>query len=113
NYGLTILDENGKDVLVRSAGAEQVVALSLIGALKRLAARRRPVIMDTPFGRLDRQHRQNILRFVPTLADQVALLVHSGELDPERDLGAIKGKVSAELVIDHVGSARSVIADRK
>ena len=31
NYGLTILDKDGNTVEVRSAGAEQVVALSLIG----------------------------------------------------------------------------------
>lgn len=113
NYGLTILDMNNSEVPVRSAGAEQVVALSLIGALNRLASRRGPVIMDTPFGRLDRQHRENILRFIPTLADQVALLVHSGEIDPERDLEPVKGKVSAELDIIHIASGRSELRSRK
>ena len=54
--------------------------------------------MDTPFGRLDRQH-DNIMRFVPTLADQVALLVHSGEIDPARDLKPVEGKVTAEFEI--------------
>lgn len=112
NYGLTIVGGDGKDVPVRSAGAEQVVALSLIGALNRLAARRGPVIMDTPFGRLDRQHRENILKFVPTLADQVVLLVHSGEIDPERDLEPVKGKVSSEIEIEHIESARSALGER-
>lgn len=112
NYGLTIIDAKGREVAVRSAGAEQVVALSLIGALNRLAARRGPVIMDTPFGRLDRRHRENILRFVPTLADQVALLVHSGEIDPERDLEPVKGKVTAEVEILHGASARSELVEK-
>jgi DNA sulfur modification protein DndD len=112
NYGLTILDAEGREVPVRSAGAEQIVALSLIGALNRLAARRGPVIMDTPFGRLDRRHRENILRFVPTLADQVALLVHSGEIDPERDLEPVKGKITAEVEILHGESARSELVER-
>ena len=112
HYGLTILDEHGDAVPVRSAGAEQIVALSLIGALNRLAALRGPVIMDTPFGRLDRQHRENIMRFVPTLADQVALLVHSGEIDPDRDLEPIKGKITAEFEIHHGESSRSEIRTR-
>lgn len=112
HYGLTILDKQGKAVPVRSAGAEQIVALSLIGSLNRLAALRGPVIMDTPFGRLDRQHRQNIMRFVPTLADQVALLVHSGEIDPDRDLEPVKGKITAELEIHHGESSRSEIRTR-
>ncbi len=107
NYGLTIVDAEGTDVPVRSAGAEQVVALSLIGALNRLAARRGPVIMDTPFGRLDQKHRGKILRFLPTLADQVALLVHSGEIDPERDLSEIRSKVTSEFTIDHDSSTIS------
>lgn len=112
-YGLTILDKNKKAVPIRSAGAEQVVALSLIGALNKLAALRGPVIMDTPFGRLDRQHRDNIMRFVPTLADQVALLVHSGEIDPARDLKPVEGKVTAELEIHHHSSSRSEIRKRR
>ncbi len=107
NYGLSIVANTGDIVPVRSAGAEQIVALSLIGALNRLAAKRGPVIMDTPFGRLDRSHRENIMRFVPTLADQVALLVHSGEIDPERDLGPVKGKISGEYRIVHVESTKS------
>ena len=112
NYGLTILAANGDAVPVRSAGAEQVVALSLIGALNRLAAKRGPVIMDTPFGRLDRKHRENIMRFVPTLADQVALLVHSGEIDPERDLDPVRGHISAEYEIRHLESTKSKLEVR-
>jgi DNA sulfur modification protein DndD len=112
NYGLMIVGSNGEVVPVRSAGAEQVVALSLIGALNRLAAKRGPVIMDTPFGRLDRTHRENIMRFVPTLADQVALLVHSGELDPERDLAHVRAAVSAEFEIRHVESTKSELQVR-
>ncbi len=86
NYGLTILDANRIEIQVRSAGAEQVVALSLIGALNRNAVRRGPIIMDTPFGRLDPKHRENILKFIPTMAEQITLLVHGGEVDRDRDL---------------------------
>jgi len=89
NYGLVILRHDQIAVGQRSAGAEQIVALSLLGALNRLATKRGPVIMDTPFGRLDRTHRANILRFVPTMADQVVLLVHDGEIDRVRDLKEI------------------------
>lgn len=106
-YGLTILDKDSREVAVRSAGAEQVVALSLIGALNRLAIRKGPVIMDTPFGRLDTKHRANILRFVPTLAEQVVLLVHGGELDRERDLAEIADRIDEEYRIEHPTSGRS------
>ncbi len=108
-YGLTILDKDQREVTVRSAGAEQVVALSLIGALNRLAIKKGPVIMDTPFGRLDTKHRSNILRFVPTLAEQVVLLVHGGEIDRDRDLAQVAGRISREYRIDHPTSSRSEI----
>jgi DNA sulfur modification protein DndD len=108
-YGLTILDAKGKTVTVRSAGAEQVVALSLIGALNRLAIRKGPVIMDTPFGRLDVKHRANILRFVPALAEQVVLLVHGGEINRERDLTEVASMIDEEYRIDHLTSQRSML----
>jgi DNA sulfur modification protein DndD len=107
NYGLLILREDGADVDQRSAGAEQVVAMALLGALNRLATKRGPVIMDTPFGRLDRDHRENILRFLPTMADQVVLLVHDGEIDRTRDLASIEEKISAQFLIAHNTSTSS------
>jgi DNA sulfur modification protein DndD len=109
NYGLTILGPGGHAISVRSAGAEQIVALSLIGALNRLAAQKGPVVMDTPFGRLDRGHRANILRFVPTLGEQVILLVHGGEVDRETDLDDIASKVDREFEIVHPSPTTSFI----
>jgi len=109
NYGLSILRHDRVPVGQRSAGAEQVVALSLLGALNRMATKRGPVIMDTPFGRLDRSHRANIMRFVPTMADQVVLLVHDGEIDRVRDLKDIVAQVDAEYRIEHPSSTRSDI----
>lgn len=106
-YGLSIIDQTGTEVPVRSAGAEQVVALSLIGALNRNAVRRGPVVMDTPFGRLDPKHRANILTFIPEMADQVALLVHGGEIDRDRDLAVIQDKVDSEIQIVKESSRRS------
>jgi DNA sulfur modification protein DndD len=106
-YGLTIIREDGTPARQRSAGAEQVVALALLGALNSLAVMRGPVIMDTPLGRLDRGHRANILRFVSQMADQVVLLVHDGEVDPERDLAEIRGQIDAEYRIEHPDSATS------
>jgi len=107
HYGLTIIGADDREVEVRSAGAEQVVALSLIGALNRNAIRQGPIIMDTPFGRLDPKHRENILKFIPTMAEQVTLLVHGGEIDRSRDLEGIKDQIDKEYEINHPSSRRS------
>jgi len=95
-YGLEIVDEDERVITERSAGAEQVVALSLIGALNRSAVQEGPVVMDTPFGRLDVGHRANILQFVPSMSSQVILLVQSGEMDIERDLVHLEGKIGRQ-----------------
>lgn len=108
-YGLRILDSDGAEVPVRSAGAEQVVALSLIGALNRNAVKHGPVIMDTPFGRLDPSHRENILRLLPKLVDQVVLLVHGGEIDVDRDLQHVRDQIDAEFEIRKLSSHESEV----
>jgi DNA sulfur modification protein DndD len=99
NYGLTILDENGEEVPLRSAGAEQIVALSLIDGLSRTGRRSGPVVMDTPFGRLDPIHRKNILEYLPKNASQLILLVHEGEIDRKKDLNTLANRLGGEYEI--------------
>ena len=99
NYGLTILDEQGKAVPLRSAGAEQIVALSLIDGLSRTGRAAGPVVMDTPFGRLDPKHRANILNYLPKHASQLILLVHEGEINRTSDLREIAHRIGAEYEI--------------
>lgn len=111
SYGLEIIDSRGDVVAGRSAGQEQVVALALIAALNRNAQRRAPVIMDTPFGRLDPEHRTNILRFLSQLADQVFLLVHGGEVS-EADLGAIAGSIEEQFDLHRDDTDRTTILPR-
>lgn len=107
NYGLQIIDENGRDVAVRSAGAEQVVALSLIDGLNRTGRSAGPVIMDTPFGRLDQRHRNNILKYLPSVTSQFVLLVHGGEIRKETDLAVIADRIWATYEIEEISSTQS------
>lgn len=112
SYGLEIVDSRGDDVTGRSAGQEQVVALSLIAALNRNARSLAPVVMDTPFGRLDPEHRGNILRFLRSFAEQVFLLVHGGEVRDE-DLSIIAGQIQAELDLQRIDIDRTTIVPRR
>lgn len=84
NYGLEIVHEEGKIVTVRSAGFEHIVALSLIGALHNNAPLQGPVVMDSPFGRLDSEHERNIITYLPNLANQVMLFVFDKEINEQR-----------------------------
>lgn len=83
NYGLNIVLQDGTVVPGRSAGYEHVVALSLIGALHKNAPLQGPIIMDSPFGRLDPTHKRNIVSVLPSMANQVMLLVYTDEIDEQ------------------------------
>lgn len=109
NYGLTILDERAQEVPIRSAGAEQIVALSLIDGLAHAGRSAGPVVMDTPFGRLDKKHRANILAYLPTTTSQLVLFVHEGEVDKTTDLAELKSKIGCVYEIKEVSLRHSRI----
>jgi DNA sulfur modification protein DndD len=103
-YGLAIVTKSGA-VLdrgeIRSSGEEQTVALSLIGALNKCAKIDVPVFMDTPMGRLDEVISENVLRFIPNLADQVTLLVTGKELR-HGDEKFLEGKIMSDFTVKHI-----------
>ena len=65
--------------------------------------------MDTPFGRLDLLHRDNILSYLPTVTSQFVLLVHSGEIRRETDLAAIASRIGCAYEIGEISSTQSKI----
>ena len=99
SYGLTITHKDGSDIPIRSASAEHVVALSLVAALQNNAQLRGPIVIDSPFGRLDGGHRSHIVEVLPKMADQVVLLVYEEELPPDRARRALKGQLRAEWAL--------------
>jgi DNA sulfur modification protein DndD len=111
-YGLEIRDHLDRPVSVRSAGAEQIVALSLIDGLSHASGSAGVLVMDTPFGRLDLKHRAQVLSYLPRMAKQVVLLVHEGELSKERDLAFINDHVSGAYEIERVSATQSEILGR-
>jgi hypothetical protein len=96
SYGLTIVHRDVADIPVRSAGAEHVVALCLMGALQNNAPLRGPIVIDSPFGRLDRGHTRNIVRALPTMTKQIVLLVYEDELPPDLVRTELKSKLRSE-----------------
>lgn len=80
DYRVDLVGKRGPSMKT-SEGGRQLIALSLIGALKRAAVRGGPVVLDSPLARLDLEHRENVLNsWVPELGSQAILLVQSGEL---------------------------------
>lgn len=108
NYGLEIIANDGSIVIGRSAGEEQVVALSLIAGLNRNARRKGPVMMDTPFARLDEEHRAHVLGYLSRMADQVFLLVHGAEVRDE-DLRPVASTIEEQLFLQRDDTDRTSI----
>ncbi len=111
NYGLTILHRDGTDIPVRSAGAEHVVALSLLGALQKNAPLQGPIFIDSPFGRLDTQHTKNVVSALPNMTEQVCLLVYEEELRPQLARDLLKGKLRAEYSLNRVSARHTELEE--
>mgnify|MGYP002713147049 CR=1 FL=1 len=113
NYGLTILHEDGKEIPVRSAGAEHVVALCLVGALQNNAPLQGPIIIDSPFGRLDTGHTTNIVRALPNMARQVMLLVYEDELPAGLARDQLMGKLKSEWSLERRSARHTELTRRR
>lgn len=100
-----------------SAGASQIVATSMIGGLNKFATRDAPVVIDTPMGRLDPEHRKNLIRYYSKMSKQIIILYQPSELKDE-DIQNINDSLASEWEIDsppdhpdlsHIHKARSHI----
>jgi DNA sulfur modification protein DndD len=64
-----------------SAGERQLLAVATMWALREVSGVPMPVILDTPLGRLDGDHRQNMIHeYFPRAGHQVILLATDSEV---------------------------------
>jgi len=96
NFYLKIVDRADRTIEQRSAGADQLVTVALMGALAECAVDDGPLVIDTPFGRLDLVHRENMLKWLATQDRQIVLFVQSGEFERDRHLHLLNGRVGRE-----------------
>ncbi|MGW0660099.1 DNA sulfur modification protein DndD [Streptodolium elevatio] len=84
-----------------SAGERQILAVSLLWGLMKVAGNRLPSVIDTPLGRLDSRHREHLVdRYFPYASDQVLLLSTDEEID-EYLLGRLKKSVARTYTLIH------------
>ena len=109
NYGLSIQHRSGEIIPFRSAGFEHIVALSLIGALHKNAPLSGPIIMDSPFGRLDPTHKKNITKALPLMSDQIILLAYTDEIDGQTARQVLGRTLKKEYRLRKYGSFHTAI----
>ena len=84
SFSITLFDKLGtvlpKDRL--SEGEKQIFAISVLWGLSQSSARPLPAIIDTPMGRLDSEHRNQLVeRYFPHASHQVIILSTDTEIE--------------------------------
>ena len=96
---LTLYDAQGSEVFrpLLSAGEKQVLAIAILWGLGLASGRQLPVIIDTPLGRLDTEHRSRLLSlYFPKASHQVVLLSTDSEIG-EDELDVLRPSLARTL----------------
>lgn len=97
-----MVSKSGRDVreVMPSAGEKQIFTQALITAVVQVSGRVFPMIVDTPMGRLDQEHRKNVLKHLAKNNGQVILLSTDSEVVGEY-LDVIRSRVLKTYVVEH------------
>ncbi|MGI5401922.1 DNA sulfur modification protein DndD [Streptomyces sp. CA-135486] len=102
-FRLTLLgdDDEPIDSGRLSAGERQLLAISLLWGLARVAGNWLPSVIDTPLGRLDSKHREHLVdRYFPHASHQVLLLSTDEEID-EPLLTRLRPSIAHTYTLEH------------
>ncbi|MFI5955390.1 DNA sulfur modification protein DndD [Cryptosporangium sp. NPDC051539] len=109
---MELLTYDGRPVRPRtlSAGERQLLAVALLAGLARASGRMLPVIIDTPLGRLDSDHRLRFVQsYLPNASHQVIVLSTDTEITPDI-LDTLDGSVSHTIRLEHDQATRATRA---
>ena len=84
NFDLFIKDKKNNDIDTEdlSAGERQLLSVAILWGLAKASNSAAPTIIDTPLGRLDSDHRLNLVeKYFPTASKQVILLSTDEEIN--------------------------------
>lgn len=84
---ITLSDQDDNEIRKESlsSGEKQIYISCLIKAILNESIQSLPIFIDTPLGRLDEEHRDNITRnYYPALSEQVILFSTNSEITPKR-----------------------------
>lgn len=83
-FSVIVIDRAGRSIPKEdlSSGEKQVFAIAMLWGMARTSGRPLPVVIDTPLGRLDSDHRRKLIhKYFPHAGHQVILLSTDTEVD--------------------------------
>ncbi len=83
-FQVSVVDAHGRAIPKEdlSSGEKQIFAIAMLWGLARTSGRPLPVVVDTPLGRLDSDHRTKLIEnYFPNAGHQVILLSTDTEVD--------------------------------
>lgn len=103
DFSMNVIRQDGTELPTYkyspSPGASQIVATSMIGGLNKFAVRDAPIVIDTPMGRLDPVHRENLINYYSKMGKQIIILYQPSELK-SNDIQIINYNIASEWKID-------------
>nr|MDA3894671.1 hypothetical protein [Desulfobacteraceae bacterium] len=87
DFSLHPVDKSEEPIGINSlsSGMRQLIATALLWALKDVSRKTVPLVIDTPLGRIDREHQENLLKYYyPSVGRQVIILPTDSELDIDK-----------------------------
>ena len=122
HYELLVTDSQGKPVGL-SQGESQITSLAFIGAIVDLTREYQvkekghaldeelklgnifPLVMDSPFGALDADHRSRVATNLPLLSEQVVVIVSTSQWRGEVESATQQRIGSAYRLVNHTNDA--------
>ncbi|HEY9769445.1 MAG TPA: DNA sulfur modification protein DndD [Coleofasciculaceae cyanobacterium] len=115
-FKLALYDTDGQPFPKQrlSAGEKQLLAIAFLWGLARVSGRNLPIAIDTPLGRLDSSHRNNLVeRYFPTASHQVILLSTDTEIG-EKEITLLREQeaISAEYLLKYNANSRQTTIEK-
>ncbi len=106
-YNLRLKQTNGDIVNPQSLseGEKQALVFPFIAGLNLASGKAAPLMIDTPFGKLDGTHQENIVKSLPQIPSQVILLATDRDL-PENILNLLRPNIVQIHKIKRLGSTK-------
>ena len=114
-FAVTLYDRQDRSIprAKLSAGEKQIYAISILWGLAKTSGRPLPMIIDTPLGRLDSDHRRHLIEgYFPHASHQVVVLSTDTELD-KRNCEMLSRHVSHAYHLDYDQNKGSTSADKR